>query len=84
MAIYMVKNTFVYEGKMYKIGEEVQILEKEILENCIERGLIIESDSNSRDDVTEKEKDALLSEEETNKDSEDLEDLKKAGKSKKK
>ena len=80
----MVKNTFVYEGKMYKIGEEVQILEKEILENCIERGLIIESDSNSRDDVTEKEKDALLSEEETNKDSEDLEDLKKAGKSKKK
>ena len=40
----MVKNTFVYEGKMYKIGEEVQILEKEILENCIERGLIIESD----------------------------------------
>nr|DAN54055.1 MAG TPA: hypothetical protein [Caudoviricetes sp.] len=84
MAIYMVKNTFVYEGKMYKIGEEVQILEKEILENCIERGLIIESDSNSRDDVTEKDKDALLSEEETNKDSEDLEDLKKAGKSKKK
>lgn len=81
MAIYMVKNTFVYEGKMYKIGEEVQILEKEILENCIERGLIIESDSNSRDDVTEKDKDALLSEEETNKDSEDL---KKAGKSKKK
>ena len=80
----MVKNTFVYEGKMYKIGEEVQILEKEILENCIERGLIIESDSNSRDDVTEKDKDALLSEEETNKDSEDLEDLKKAGKSKKK
>ena len=69
---------------MYKIGEEVQILEKEILENCIERGLIIESDSNSRDDVTEKDKDALLSEEETNKDSEDLEDLKKAGKSKKK
>lgn len=84
MVIYMVKNTFVYEGKMYKIGEEVQILEKEILENCIERGLIIESDSNSRDDVTEKDKDALLSEEETNKDSEDLEDLKKAGKSKKK
>ena len=84
MAIYMVKNTFVYEGKMYKIGEEVQILEKEIFENCIERGLIIESDSNSRDDVTEKDKDALLSEEETNKDSEDLEDLKKAGKSKKK
>ena len=84
MAIYMVKNTFVYEGKMYKIGEEVQILEKEILENCIERRLIIESDSKSRDDVTEKDKDALLSEEETNKDSEDLEDLKKAGKSKKK
>ncbi len=84
MAIYMVKNTFVYEGKMYKIGEEIQILEKEILENCIERGLIIESDSKSRDDITEKDKDALLSEEETNKDSEDLEDLKKAGKSKKK
>ena len=84
MTIYMVKNTFVYEGKMYKIGEEVQILEKEILENCIERRLIIESDSKSRDDVTEKDKDALLSEEETNKDSEDLEDLKKAGKSKKK
>ena len=77
----MVKNTFVYEGKMYKIGEAVQILEKEILENCIERGLIIESDSKSRDDVTEKDKDALLSEEETN---EDSEDLKKTGKSKKK
>lgn len=84
MAIYMVKNTFVYEGKMYKIGEGVQILEKEILENCIERGLIIESDLKSRDDVTEKDKDALLSEEETNKDSEDSEDLKKTGKSKKK
>ncbi|BBM49707.1 hypothetical protein [Leptotrichia wadei] len=40
MAVYIVKESFIYDGKIQNIGEEVQILEKDVIENCIDRGLI--------------------------------------------
>lgn len=40
MAVYIVKESFIYDGKVQNIGEEIQILEKDVIENCINRGLI--------------------------------------------
>jgi len=45
MAVYIVKESFIYDGKIQNIGEEVQILEKDVIENCINRGLIEKKDS---------------------------------------
>ena len=45
MAVYIVKESFIYDGKIQNIGEEVQILEKDVIENCINRGLIDKKDS---------------------------------------
>ena len=49
MAIYIVKESFIYDGKIQNIGEEVQILEKDVIENCINRGLIEKKDSKKAD-----------------------------------
>ena len=49
MAVYIVKESFIYDGKIQNIGEEVQILEKDVIENCINRGLIEEKDSKKAD-----------------------------------
>nr|DAX29757.1 MAG TPA: hypothetical protein [Caudoviricetes sp.] len=55
MAVYIVKESFIYDGKIQNIGEEVQILEKDVIENCINRGLIEEKDSKKADtkDISE-------------------------------
>lgn len=45
MAVYIVKESFIYDGKIQNIGGEVQILEKDVIENCINRGLIEKKDS---------------------------------------
>ena len=52
MAVYIVKESFIYDGKIQNIGEEVKILEKEVLENCIERGLL-EKKENKKTDVND-------------------------------
>lgn len=49
MAVYIVKESFIYDGKIQNIGEEVQILEKDVIENCIDRGLIEKKDSKKAD-----------------------------------
>lgn len=49
MAMYIVKESFIYDGKIQNIGEEVQILEKDVIENCINRGLIEKKDSKKAD-----------------------------------
>ena len=49
MAVYIVKESFIYDGKIQNIGEEVQILEKDVIENCINRGLIEKKDSKKAD-----------------------------------
>lgn len=49
MAIYIVKESFIYDGKIQNIGEEVQILEKDVIENCINRGLVEKKDSKKAD-----------------------------------
>lgn len=49
MAVYIVKESFIYDGKIQKVGEEVQILEKEVVENCIDRGLIEKKDNKKVD-----------------------------------
>ena len=49
MAVYIVKESFIYDGKIQKVGEEVQILEKEVVENCIDRGLIEKKDNKKGD-----------------------------------
>ena len=49
MAVYIVKESFIYDGKIQNIGEEVQILEKDVTENCINRGLIEKKDSKKAD-----------------------------------
>lgn len=49
MAAYIVKESFIYDGKIQNIGEEVQILEKDVTENCINRGLIEKKDSKKSD-----------------------------------
>ena len=55
MAVYIVKESFIYDGKIQNIGEEVQILEKDVIENCINRGLIEKKDSKKADtkDISE-------------------------------
>ena len=55
MAAYIVKESFIYDGKIQNIGEEVQILEKDVIENCINRGLIEKKDSKKADtkDISE-------------------------------
>lgn len=49
MATYIVKESFIYGGKIQNIGEEVQILEKDVIENCIDRGLIEKKDNKKAD-----------------------------------
>ena len=49
MAVYIVKESFIYGGKIQNIGEEVQILEKDVIENCINRGLVEKKDSKKAD-----------------------------------
>ena len=49
MAMYIVKESFIYGGKIQNIGEEVQILEKDVIENCIDRGLIEKKDNKKAD-----------------------------------
>ena len=49
MAMYIVKESFIYDGKIQNIGEEVQILEKDVIENCINRGLIEKKDNKKAD-----------------------------------
>lgn len=49
MAAYIVKESFIYGGKIQNIGEEVQILEKDVIENCIDRGLIEKKDNKKAD-----------------------------------
>lgn len=49
MAVYIVKESFIYDGKIQNIGEEVQILEKDVIENCINRGLVEKKDSKKAD-----------------------------------
>ena len=49
MATYIVKESFIYDGKIQNIGEEVQILEKDVIENCIDRGLIEKKDNKKAD-----------------------------------
>lgn len=49
MAVYIVKESFIYDGKIQNIGEEIQILEKDVIENCINRGLIEKKDSKKTD-----------------------------------
>ena len=49
MAAYIVKESFIYDGKIQNIGEEVQILEKDVIENCINRGLIEKKDNKKAD-----------------------------------
>lgn len=49
MTAYIVKESFVYGGKIQNIGEEVQILEKDVIENCIDRGLIEKKDNKKAD-----------------------------------
>ena len=49
MAVYIVKESFIYDGKIQNIGEEVQILEKDVIENCINRGLLEKKDSKKAD-----------------------------------
>ena len=49
MAVYIVKESFIYDGKIQNIGEEVKILEKDVIENCIDRGLIEKKDNKKAD-----------------------------------
>ncbi|MFC2736483.1 MAG: hypothetical protein ACFN25_00150 [Leptotrichia wadei] len=49
MAVYIAKESFIYDGKIQNIGEEVQILEKDVIENCINRGLIEKKDNKKAD-----------------------------------
>ena len=49
MTAYIVKESFIYGGKIQNIGEEVQILEKDVIENCINRGLVEKKDSKKAD-----------------------------------
>ena len=49
MAVYIVKESFIYDGKIQNIGEEVKILEKDVIENCINRGLVEKKDSKKAD-----------------------------------
>lgn len=49
MAVCIVKESFIYDGKIQNIGEEVQILEKDVIENCINRGLIEKKDNKKAD-----------------------------------
>jgi hypothetical protein len=49
MTAYIVKESFIYGGKIQNIGEEVQILEKDVIENCIDRGLIEKKDNKKAD-----------------------------------
>ena len=49
MAVYIVKESFIYDGKIQNIGEEVQILENDVIENCINSGLIVRKDSKKAD-----------------------------------
>ena len=49
MAVYIVKESFIYDGKIQNIGEEVQILQKDVIENCINRGLIEKKDNKKAD-----------------------------------
>lgn len=49
MAVYIVKESFIYDGKIQNIGEEVQILEKDVIENCINRGLVEKKDNKKAD-----------------------------------
>ena len=39
-----VKETLIYKGKMYEIGSDIVIIEKDVLENCLKRGLIFEEE----------------------------------------
>ena len=39
---YRVLKALIYSGTAYEIGQEVDILEKSVAENCLERGLIEE------------------------------------------
>lgn len=39
-----VKETLIYKGKIYEIGSDIVIGEKEVLENCLKRGLIYEEE----------------------------------------
>lgn len=49
MTVYIVKESFIYGGKIQNIDEEVQILEKDVIENCINRGLIEKKDNKKAD-----------------------------------
>ena len=49
MTAYIVKESFIYGGKIQNIGEEAQILEKDVIENCIDRGLIEKKDNKKAD-----------------------------------
>lgn len=49
MAVYIVKESFIYDGKIQNIGEEVKILEKDVIENCINRGLLEKKDNKKAD-----------------------------------
>ena len=49
MTAYIVKESFIYGGKIQNIGEEVQILEKDVIENCIDRVLIDKKDNKKAD-----------------------------------
>lgn len=72
MAVYIVKESFIYDGKIQKVGEEVKILEKEVIENCIGRGLIEKKD-NKKSETNDIPEDTGVSDSES-----------KAGKNKKK
>ena len=49
MATYIVKESFIYGGKIQNIGEEVQIQKKDVKKNCIDRGLIEKKDNKKAD-----------------------------------
>ena len=49
MTVYTVKESFIYDGKIQNIGEEVKILEKDVIENCINRGLLEKKDNKKAD-----------------------------------
>lgn len=44
-----VLKTIIYKGKMYEIGSCVEIEEKEILEDCIKKGLIAGEEKESEE-----------------------------------
>lgn len=53
---YKVLKPIIYDGKEYKVGQEVDILEKEVAKNCLERKLIEEIKDTVEEVVSEPQK----------------------------